>query len=121
MKVRIRIAAPLASALSSNPKFEARNSKQIRSTNVKIRNNPMSRHMFRISDLVLVSDFDIRVSNFGTKPCAASLLLPGDHGYRLSNRRLAESLPDHLRVRGNALQDFHHPAVIDPERDGQLR
>jgi hypothetical protein len=57
-----------AGLLSLNPKFEARNSKQIRSTNVKIRNNPMLRHLFRISDLVLVSDFDIRVLNFGTKP-----------------------------------------------------
>src|SRR5262245_16598457 len=63
-----------ADVFTQNSKFEARNSKQIRST--KSQAAPAS--VFRISDLRFVSDFDIRISSFLFDRC------PLEHAFTLN-------------------------------------
>jgi hypothetical protein len=51
-------------ALPRNPKFEARNPKQVPIANKKIRNKGFAVLTLGISGFEFASDFDIRVSNF---------------------------------------------------------
>jgi hypothetical protein len=57
--------ATAADTKNPNPKSEARNPKQ--TTNEKSQNTKERRLEFWISDLVFVSSFDIRISDFCTK------------------------------------------------------